>query len=212
MLNGSNNYWDSQDSMTNFKLPDIDIDFKDRQDAVEVLGIQPGIPASIIKDNKVIKHNTGMYYMGIPIDPITGTASIDHKVAEERGYFKLDFLNLGIYENVKSEQHLIELTETQPNYDRLTTDPEFVNKIIHINNYFELLKEMKPTCITEMAMFLAIIRPGKKHLQHKKWSEVEQDVWTTTDDGYTFKKSHATSYAMAVAVHMNIIEELEDEI
>jgi len=161
--------------MAKFKLPDIDIDFKNRQDAIDVLGIKPGIPAAIIKDKKVIKHNTGMYYMGIPVDPMTGTASIDHKVAEERGYFKLDFLNLGIYDNVKDEQHLIELAEGHPNYDRLTTDPEFVGKIIHINNYFELLKEMRPTCLTEMAMFLAIIRPGKKHLQHKQWSEVEQD-------------------------------------
>jgi DNA polymerase III alpha subunit len=190
-----------------YDLPDIDIDFKDRQDAIDAL--ENGIPAAIIRPSKASKHNTGMYYHDIPVDPLTGHASLDHKAAEERGYFKLDFLNLGIYENVRDEQHLTELSEKEPNWNRLTTDAEFVSKIIHINNYFDLLKTMRPHSVAEMAMFLAIIRPGKKHLQGKQWAEVEQDVWTKTDEGYAFKQSHATSYAMAVVVHMNLLEELE---
>jgi DNA polymerase III alpha subunit len=188
-------------------LPDIDIDFKNRDDAITAL--KNGIPASIIRDSKATKHNTGMYYHDIPVDPLTGNASMDHKAAEERGYFKLDFLNLGIYDHVRDEQHLDTLIAKEPNWERLTTDAEFVSKIIHINNYFDLLKSMKPTCVTEMAMFLAIIRPGKKHLQNKPWQQVEQDVWTKTIEKYSFKKSHATSYAMAVVVHMNLLEELE---
>jgi hypothetical protein len=155
-------------------LPDIDIDFKNRDDAITAL--KNGIPASIIRDSKATKHNTGMYYHDIPVDPLTGNASMDHKAAEERGYFKLDFLNLGIYDHVRDEQHLDTLISKEPNWERLTTDAEFVSKIIHINNYFDLLKSMKPTCVTEMAMFLAIIRPGKKHLQNKPWQQVEQDV------------------------------------
>lgn len=190
-------------------LPDIDVDFADRQQAIDLLG---GTPASIIRDGKATKHNTGMYYVDIPTDPMTGNASIDHKAAESRGYFKLDFLNLGIYDNVKDEQHLDELAQGCPNYERLTTDQEFVAKIIHINNYYDLLKEMKPTCITEMAMFLAIIRPGKRHLRHKPWKDIAKTVWDRdAAEGYTFRKSHATSYAMAVAVHMNLIEEQEYE-
>lgn len=195
--------------MTKHNLPDIDIDFKDRQQAIDAL--ENGVPAAIIRSSNATKHNTGMYYHEIPVDPLTGHASLDHKAAEERGYFKLDFLNLGIYEQVRNEEHLDALVAREPNWDRLTTDPEFVSKIIHIGNYFELLKEMKPSCVTEMAMFLAIIRPGKKHLQHKSWAKVDQDVWTKTDEGYAFKQSHATSYAMAVVVHMNLIEELEDD-
>ena len=193
--------------MTKYDLPDIDVDFKNRQDAIDAL--EHGIPASIIRDGTATKHNTGMYYHDIPVDPLTGNASMDHKAAEERGYFKLDFLNLGIYDQVRDEQHLDELIAKEPNWNRLTTDSEFVSQLIHINNYFDLLKEMRPTCVQEMAMFLAIIRPGKKHLQHKDWSVVEGDVWTATDEGYSFKKSHATSYAMAVVLHMNLLEELE---
>jgi len=193
--------------MTKHNLPDIDTDFADRQQAIDLLG---GTPAAIIRDGKATKHNTGMYYTDIPTDPMTGNASIDHKAAEERGYFKLDFLNLGIYDNVKDEQHLDALAVKEPNWMRLTTDAEFVEKIIHINNYYDLLKVMKPASIKEMAMFLAIIRPGKRHLRGKQWSDIAASVWDRDEaEGYTFRKSHATSYAMAVAVHMNLIEEQE---
>ena len=190
-----------------YNLPDVDIDFSNRDKAVELLG---GIPASIIKDDKATKHNTGMYYHDIPTDPLTGNSSMDHKVAEERGYFKLDFLNLGIYDKVRSEQHLDELIAKIPNWDRLTTDPEFVSKIVHISNYSDLLAAKNPNSVVTMAMFLAIIRPGKRHLRSETWSNISATVWDRDEaDGYTFRKSHATSYAMAVAVHMNLIEEEE---
>lgn len=193
--------------MTKYKSPDVDIDFSSRDAAVELLG---GIPASIIRDGKAIKHNTGMYYHDIPTDPLTGNASIDHKAAEKRGYFKLDFLNLGIYDKVRDEKHLDELIAKTPNWSRLTTDAEFVSKIIHINNYYDLLAAKSPNSVVTMAMFLAIIRPGKRHLRSKPWSNISATVWNRDEaGGYTFRKSHATSYAMAVAVHMNLIEEEE---
>ena len=189
-----------------YNLPDVDIDFSNRDCAIELLD---GTPASIIRDGKATKHNTGMYYHDIPTDPMTGRASLDHKAAEDRGYFKLDFLNLSVYDKVHDEEHLDELIAKIPNWTRLTKDPEFVSKIIHINNYYDLLRSMQPYSIVEMAMFLAIIRPGKKHLKAETWSIIEQTIWAETDEGYTFKKSHATGYAMAVAVHMNLIEEEE---
>lgn len=190
-------------------LPDVDIDFKSREDAIEVLG---GIPASIIADTAK-KHNTGMYYTDIPVDPLTGFAALDYKAAEDRGYFKLDFLNLGVYEDIRDEAHLNELIAKEPNWKRLHTDKRFVNKIIHISNYYDLLVARQPSSIKEMAMLLAIIRPGKKHLQHLDWNEIEKTVWDKDPEGgYTFKKSHAISYSMVVQVHMNLIEEQEGEV
>ena len=187
--------------------PDVDIDFADRNTAIELLN---GTPAAIIKDGKATKHNTGMYYHDIPTDPLTGNASMDHKVAEERGYFKLDFLNLGIYDLVKNEAHLNALIAKEPTWDRLATDSEFVSKVIHINNYFDLLAAKRPNSIVTMAMFLAIIRPGKRHLRSETWPNISATVWNRDEAvGYTFRKSHATSYAMAVTVHMNLIEEQE---
>ena len=60
-------------------------------------------------------------------------------------------------------------------------------------------------------MFLAIIRPGKKHLMGKSWSEISKTVWDKGTDGYVFKKSHAISYSWLVAVHMNLLRETFDE-
>ena len=59
-----------------------------------------------------------------------------------------------------------------------------------------------------MAMFLAVIRPAKRHLIGKTWSEVAETIWTNAgQDSYSFKKAHAVAYAQLVVVHMNILEE-----
>ena len=62
--------------------------------------------------------------------------------------------------------------------------------------------------IPRLAMFLAIIRPGKKHLIGLPWKEVAKTVWDKGTDGYTFKRSHAVAYAHLVVVHMNLLTEL----
>ena len=77
--------------MTNIVKTDIDIDVKDRDVLLEKL---KHIPASIINKGEVKKHNTGVYFTDIPVHPFTNTANIDYKEAEDRGYFKLDILNV----------------------------------------------------------------------------------------------------------------------
>jgi len=53
---------------------------------------------------------------------------------------------------------------------------------------------------------LAIIRPAKRFLVNKTWSEILVQVWNKpSDDQYFFKKAHAFSYAGAVIVHMNLL-------
>jgi hypothetical protein len=65
---------------------------------------------------------------------------------------------------------------------------------------------MKPTSIGQLAAVLAVIRPAKRHLVGKDWDTVMKEVWTKPDsDEYFFKKSHATAYAMAIVVQMNLI-------
>jgi hypothetical protein len=54
-------------------------------------------------------------------------------------------------------------------------------------------------------MFLAVIRPAKKHLIGRTWNEIAKTVWDKGDDGYHFKKAHAISYSWLVAVHMNLL-------
>jgi hypothetical protein len=55
-------------------------------------------------------------------------------------------------------------------------------------------------------MFLSIIRPAKRHLIGKKWSEVAETVWQTGNDGYGFKRAHSVAYSYLVVVAMNLLE------
>ena len=188
--------------MKDFKS-DIDIDFANRDD---VLAVVNAIPASIIRNGELVKHNTGVYVTDIPVDPFTGQASLDYNDAEARGYFKLDFLNVNLYKQVKSEQHLVELMR-EPDWAKLY-DPSICAQLIHINNHYDtLLKMPEPVdTIARLAMFLAIIRPAKRHLIGKTWKEVAADVWTKPDDdSYYFKKAHAVSYSQLVAVNLNLL-------
>ena len=183
---------------------DIDIDFPDRDLALQLLN---HTPAGIVRDGKLIKHNTGIYVTDIPTDPFTGIATIDHKVAEDFGYNKLDFLNVSLYTQIKSEQHLLQLMNIEPAWDRLY-DPDFCSRLIHIGAHYNLLIRCPEAVnsIPRMSMFMALIRPGKRHLVGQTWQEVAKTVWDAdTDSGYHYKKAHAISYAHLVAVHMNLI-------
>ena len=183
---------------------DIDIDFGDRTRALDLL---KHTPASINRDGNWVNHNTGVYVTDIPTDPFTGRASLDYEAAEARGYMKLDMLNVSLYNQVKSEQHLQELIAQEPEWERLY-DPEFCSKLIHIGNHYDTLIKMPEAVntIPRMSMLLAIIRPAKRHLIGKSWKDVANDVWTKpTDDGYFFKKSHSLAYAHLVVVNMNLL-------
>ena len=180
-------------------MPDIDIDFADRDVVLNK------IQHRVAKLGTGKKHNTGVYATEIPHNPIDNLSTIEHKEAEDRGYFKLDFLNVSIYKHVKDEQHLLELMTKEPLWDLLNA-PEFSNKLFHVGEHSSILQTMKPTSIDQLAMVLAIIRPAKRHLLGKSWTEVENQVWVKPTDGsYYFKKAHAIAYAQAIVVHMNLL-------
>ena len=103
---------------------DIDIDTYDRDKLLKILG---GVPASMDRDGKITKHNTGVYFVDVPTIPGTDQSAFDHKVADQLGYFKLDFLNVNIYSQVKSRQHLAELFAQEPPWHRLQ-DQSFVDQ------------------------------------------------------------------------------------
>jgi DNA polymerase III alpha subunit len=184
-------------------MPDIDIDFADR---TKVLDVIKHIPATIVdKDGTFKKHNTGVYCHSIPYNPLTGTASIDYKKAEDRGYFKIDFLNVSIYKDIRDEAHLKTLMEAEPLWDLLEQD-DFSNLLFHVNGHGSVLRQMKPKSILQLAAVLAMIRPAKRNLIGMDWTTVMTTIWTKPEDGeYYFKKAHAVAYAMAVVVQMNLI-------
>jgi hypothetical protein len=182
---------------------DIDIDLGDRD---KLLSLISHTKASIRK-NEIKKHNTGVYVTDIPYDPVNDMSSLHYEDAENRGYIKLDLLNVHVYNQVRDEKHLVELMK-EPNWDKLK-DKQFVEQLIHLGNHYNTLCKMPEpvNSIPRLAMFLAVIRPGKKHLIGLPWSEVSKTVWEKDEGTYSFKKSHSLAYAHLVVVHMNLLVE-----
>ena len=156
--------------------------------------------------NPIRNHATGVYVTDVPYDPVNDIARIDYTVADKRGYFKLDLLNVHVYEKVRDEKHLVELMR-EPDWSKLS-DSKFVEQLIHLNNqYYNLQKMPEPVdSIPRLAMFLAAIRPAKRHLIGKSWKEINNTVWNKDQTGYSFKRSHAVAYAQLVVVHMNLLK------
>jgi hypothetical protein len=184
---------------------DIDIDFADRE---SILKLIDSVPARQLHQGQVRRHNSGVYVTDIPYDPVNQCAAIDYESAEQRGYFKIDFLNMTVYNLIRDSEHYAEMQAQEPPWSRLWTDSAWASQLAHIGNYTGLLASMRPDSIPRMAAFISIIRPGKAHLQNQPWDQVFASVWDGDDSrGYTFKKAHAVSYAALVALHMNLLNQ-----
>jgi len=183
-------------------MPDIDIDFIDREQALSHFKY---VKASREDDGKLVKHNTGVYMHEVPLNALENVCAIPYEEAEEQGLFKIDFLNVTLYSGIKNEQHLNQLMEREPLWELLEQD-DFTDLLFHVNGHGKILRQMKPNTIPQLAAVLAMIRPAKRHLIGQPWDTVLREVWTKPEgDEYFFKKSHATAYAVAVVVQMNLI-------
>ena len=183
---------------------DIDIDVPNRD---AVLQLIQHVPA---RQSNGRRHNSGVYVTDIPRDIVAGCSAIEYEEAEQRGYFKIDLLNMSVYGLVKSPEHYEKMLSAEPPWAKLWTDGPWASQLVHVGNYTDLLRVMKPDSIPRMAAFISIIRPGKAHLQTRPWVEVFASVWDGDDSrGYTFKKSHAVSYAALVALHMNLLNQAD---
>lgn len=177
---------------------DVDIDVPNREFLLEHLDYV----TARAENNKHGRHLSGIYLQPIPFDPFTGVSTIDHKEAEKLGYFKIDILNNSVYEKVSSNEELDELTK-DPMWE-LLTHQEVVARLPHVNMHGVLLRQYKPSSVEELAIVIALIRPGKKRLQGKSFDEIRPEIWKKPeDDSYYYKKGHAISYAMSIVVALN---------
>jgi hypothetical protein len=180
---------------------DIDIDAGDRDAVLELFNAVPAITKT------GTKHNTGVYFHKVPINPLSGYCSVSTDIASTLGFFKIDVLNVNIYTAIKSHAHLDALLEREPIWELLESK-DFCDLLFHMSGHDALCKQMKPRSIKQLAAILAIIRPSKRHLAGQPWDTVFDSVWVKPTDGtYYFKKAHSFSYALAVMVHMNLITE-----
>ena len=186
---------------------DIDIDLADRD---QLLDLIHSISARQTHQGQVRRHNSGVYVTDIPYDPVNACAAIDYEQAEQLGYFKIDLLNMTVYKLIRNQAHYDQMLALEPPWSRLCTDSDWAGQLVHVGNYTELLKIMRPDSIPRMAAFISIIRPGKAHLQGRPWNQVFASVWDgDASQGFVFKQSHAVSYAALVALHMNLLNLLD---
>lgn len=187
---------------------DIDIDVVP---SFEPLKLFPNwVKASMVQRGTLKPHPCGVYPQAIAKDPLTGLSAIPFDDAEDIGYLKVDFLHLNVYKNFKSRDEIDELLQKEPDWNLLQV-PSVVQKLFQLSKHVDVLRELKPKSLMELADVMALIRPAKKNLipfykKDKKNGRIL--LWAKdTDGGYAFKKSHAVSYAYVVWLQLHLIEE-----
>ena len=183
---------------------DIDIDFYDRDKALENLNC---VRASLHRKGELFPHPSGFYFQNIPTDPITGLAGVDDELSSQLGLFKIDFLNASMYEGIENEEHLKLLLSIEPNWG-LLGDRTVVEQLPHIADYYDLITKYPIQSITDLAVFLALIRRKHKWYKEKSWTQIKDTIWDkiTEEDGYYFKRSHSVAYSTAIGCLLVKIE------
>lgn len=187
---------------------DIDIDAKTTFDPLTIF--EEAIRASMVKDQKLIKHPAGVYFQNIPKDLVTGLSAIPYQQAEELGYTKIDFLHLSILDHFDSKQQIKDLMKKEPNWDLLLCET-IVKKLFQLANHYDVVKFIKPRTIEDIADCIAIIRPGKRHLLEQYDSSNKEKFRKKlyerdSQNHYAYKKGHAISYAMTVVLQLHLIQ------
>jgi DNA polymerase III alpha subunit len=183
---------------------DIDIDFPTSFKPEKVF---PWTRASIVKNGFLSPHPCGVYPQNIPQDCVTKLAAIPYEQAEELGYAKVDMLHLGVYDYFESREEILELLKIDPDWGLLLIPTE-QKKLFQLSNHGDVLNEVKPKSIEELADVLALIRPGKRQLA--KLYKVDRAgtrriLYAKDESGYSFKKSHAIAYAMVIVLQLHLI-------
>ena len=131
-------------------MPDIDIDFADRSIVLDK------IKHRVAKLDTEKKHNTGVYVTEIPHNPVDMLSTIDYEKAEDRGYFKLDFLNVSLYKDIKDEEHLLRLMKKEPMWELLQHE-EFTDQLFHLNGHGTVVKKLCPTSVEQLAQHQSLL-------------------------------------------------------
>ena len=185
-------------------IADIDID---TPTSFKPSTIFPWTRASLVKDGDLQPHPCGYYPQAIPVDQLTQLAAIPYAEAEEVGYYKIDFLHLGVYDHFQSRAEIEALLEVEPDWGLLLV-PQEQKKLFQLSKHVEILDAVKPKNVEELADVLALIRPGKKNLLKLYLAQrdiTRRSLYAKDESGYSFKKSHAVAYALVIVLQLHLI-------
>ncbi len=187
------------------KLPDIDIDFRSDFSPPDLF---KWTRASLVRDGELAAHPCGYYPQDIPVDQLTGLSAIPYEQAESMGFFKIDFLHLNVYNSFMSRAEIEELVKIEPNWNLLTNE-DVQGKLFQLSKHGDILNDIRPRSIPDLADVLALIRPGKKNLikLYKANKEATRRLLYSKDEqGYSFKKSHAIAYSLVIVLQLHLVE------
>ena len=184
---------------------DIDIDVVS---SAKIENLFPtSIRASNVMNNELKPHPCGFYFQNMPVDAVTGLAAIPYNEAEELGFLKIDFLHNDIFSQISSRAELKALIDVEPNWSLLENE-KVVKNLFHVGRHFDLLQTVKPKSILTLADCLALIRPGKRDLLNAyrvSPDKIRSILYSSDENGYSFKKSHAIAYALVIVIQLHLI-------
>lgn len=182
---------------------DVDIDVQSRTDREKF-----GIRAIVYNEEaqKILVHPSGVYIEGsVPVDRMTGHAAIDYSRGDEIGFYKVDILTNTAYDIFSSKKELLEFARMSPDWGLLHKS-SVVETLPHIARHADLVREVSPSSVQELADCLALIRPAKIHLIESYKEDKERTrvkLYQRPKTGIYFKKSHAVSYAVMIVAVLN---------
>lgn len=182
---------------------DIDIDLPKDFDPKEYFDV---VPALMVEEGEVRKHPAGVYFQKIPVDLESGLAAIPYKKTEDLGFTKIDFLHLSLLEKFESKEQIKSLLKKEPNWN-LLNDSSVVESLFHIGKHFDVVSQVKPKSVMELADIMALIRPGKRKLLSAYVNDpnaVREELYTKRINS-DMRKAHAVSYAMLIVLQLHLI-------
>lgn len=183
---------------------DIDIDFPSTFDPSKYFDT---VHASMVQNNALVSHPCGEYFQRIAKDKITGLAAIPYKEAEKLGYFKIDFLRLSVLNVFENKDQIRTLLKREPDWT-LLENPDVVSKLFQIHKHFDVISQLKPKSVQELADCVAIIRPGKKKLlaAYIKDKHVICKELYRKEHKSDFRRSHAIAYALTIVLQLHLVK------
>lgn len=187
---------------------DIDIDVAD----VDVGYVFPSaIKASRVDNNtkQLIAHNVGWHFQDVPIDTYTELCAIPYNKVDDVGLTKIDLLHLSILDDAVgfSREQLLLLANTAPDWNMLLVE-DVVITLFQISNRFDVVSQIAPKSVMELADCISIIRPSRLHLLSAYLADRNQTRPLLYQPPYqpgTFKKGHAIAYAKTIVMQLNMI-------
>lgn len=185
---------------------DVDIDFRTDFDPLE--HFPEATRASRIQDGEIKPHPAGAYFQEIARDKVTGLAAIPFEEAEAEGYFKIDFLHLSFLNEFENKEEIRILLKREPEWSLLQS-PSVVGQLFQLHKHYDVVKEVNPRSVIELADCIALIRPAKRYLLPYYLDDrdaVRRALYTKPkDDRPWFKKPHAIAYALTIILQLHLI-------